>query len=541
MGIESLGGPEHPGNGDEPIEITEINDGPIRDPLTDRVWLPEPTSLQELGNNTRAKIVKAPLRDPPLHVDLRGVPYQDRMFMNGIPLLVPQETSWPDLEDHEGLFEPIRPSPYHERSFDLRMSTDADEHPFFTDEFGHWYSAISAKGITMEDPRLRYNPSTGFSVNGLLEASELPRTLAASKAFREAGIDTERILYAGVLRGYVTPDDLAGTDLEGLRAYTLSTYDALDYKPARRPNVVIPEGEYMVMVRATKINERIADLDPQFLEESEYVDALDRAIYLHNMDVALKEGKVSKDEELRTIDPENSNRYDDYLNYVLPTRMARNIAKMHDLGVSHDNLHCGNVTLLGEIVDIDTPSGPAIDPSDPPASLEAKMTDLDVLMRQSGIHTSFHMYGDLDKFKSTFYSEYMKQRDIDPKSIEASIVSLNCFADFQSYAIPRRVNRLVVRHRPRIEQKIQQTTSRLRTEHGRDPQFNPDEYWGFINLYNAGERMLWDYVPPFLEYRDRIMKYAKDEGYGNYDSEYYVDLIYTRLKEAMVQQAISDI
>lgn len=38
MGIESPGGPEHPGNGDEPIEINEINDGPTRDPLTDGPW-----------------------------------------------------------------------------------------------------------------------------------------------------------------------------------------------------------------------------------------------------------------------------------------------------------------------------------------------------------------------------------------------------------------------------------------------------------------------------------------------------------------------
>lgn len=61
MGIESPGDPVRLGNGDRPIQITEITDGPRRDPLTDRVRLQESAdSVKRLVGDVRFLAVNAP-------------------------------------------------------------------------------------------------------------------------------------------------------------------------------------------------------------------------------------------------------------------------------------------------------------------------------------------------------------------------------------------------------------------------------------------------------------------------------------------------
>jgi hypothetical protein len=107
--------------------------------------------------------------------------------------------------------------------------------------------------------------------------------------------------------------------------------------------------EFGVMYRASLSNARLCDI--RALDRNELDDRLKIAI----ASLQIREPKyLLLWDEIKDLDPENTEDRQRYLTEVLPRLIAENVARFHGLNAYHKYLHDGNVTLAGELVDLDS-------------------------------------------------------------------------------------------------------------------------------------------------------------------------------------------
>lgn len=377
--------------------------------------------------------------DKPIHDETASLPFRTEiLFGDGLPIVVPRNSEGWQRKFPLGL---TVPSEYHGRAFDIEINTGEDgeePHPLqaiFGDPQGNWYTRFNIKGNRFVDPagRLTGLGKSGYDTNGMFDATYLERSIKTSEIFRRAGIDTEWIVYAARPNQFSVPDKQGPATMRDVKDYASGNIEAV----AEGINPKMPESlafdlmDYACVVRAVKTSVRLADIVYNDKE------ILDDAIKLHNFDME----RMGDQADLPKVPTEQDDRPKIYFSSILPRRFAKNVGKMQDIGVNHNYLNPGNVTILGGIVDLDSPEGSVIFPEDEDASLADRIRDLDVLFRGEVIQklTQSLFGGDgittdevdalTSTFSENFVKEYLKTRGLRPDTWEAYLVTSVSYID----------------------------------------------------------------------------------------------------------------
>lgn len=288
----------------------------------------------------------------------------------------------PDDQD-SNLSELIQVSEFHKRDFEIRR---LPEYPhIWQDTFGNYYSSrFNIKSNNGSYPALyRQEPDnqvdTAYFVYGLQESAAIYRSFVVSQKLREAGIDTDYIFdivqpqqlpYNGQL---ISLNEYKRMLIENMWAINAQK-DERDPKtgkliPMRRE--LLEVGEYLddasmtfvMYKRAQQVPERFVDYT--FVQsQSEFNQMLSNIF-----------GYINAEEEYKATQngnytPQHFSIYSDmdicrYFTEYFPKRLAKNVARMHAMGIAHHMLNGGNFSAIGSIYDTESPRGEVLGIGDP--------------------------------------------------------------------------------------------------------------------------------------------------------------------------------
>lgn len=394
-------------------------------------------------------IVAYPQRRPPvLHDDTKTLPFSDQFLSQGIPVLIKKPTDTDKLNEkwRPAAIELKRPSMHHNRSFVLSVpspeekSTMKPVQVIFADPLGNWYAEVNAKGNVLTNPHGRVtvtdmNPHGTIDAWGLYNKELLPRAIHASQVFREHGIDAEYIFLAEEMRQFLHPQKDETTTLKHIRAFAKRkavSYGLDQITPQARE--AFDDIEFVSLLRGVKTSYRLNDI--AYVMRTSSADDI-RSFFTHL--ISLQTFDAQRRIKRNDADPDvhislKPHELERYLTEILPKRIALNIARMHNAGIVHRFLHIGNVSLLGEIMDLDSPVGKTIDPQDPHISgVHDFAVDLWHFMSYTNLsqiigpivqnHPDKNLFDptqpNLERiFAQSFIVEYAKVRNVKPGSIE---------------------------------------------------------------------------------------------------------------------------
>lgn len=386
------------------------------------------TERPPVGMKDPSAIAALRARSKPLYQDLKGIPLSADFLATQIPIMVPAGVNWNSWNRSE--FGLAVPSLSHGRAstlalLDLKLQEHSVIQIEFADRYGNTFREINIKGNNFWDPSGRlvqnaHSDKPKHDVNGLFDAQYVDRSVRVSKLLRKHGVDTEWIFYVAKPAEYAVRTSAEPVNIKELRQYAAKTvFSQIDSDIT--PEEAYKKMEFAVMLRALKTSYRLSDAHPLTGEETEVL--LKRHIKMHNRDTELKKKHSDDSLPFEAIDENDIERY---ITEVLPQRIARNLGKVHDLGIKWRYLHPGNISLLGELVDLDSPEGALIDDTDTNATIDDCMEDINSFIG-SGKGSWFRSLAKSvsakngldyfwDKFRDNFTETYLSTRNIAPDS-----------------------------------------------------------------------------------------------------------------------------
>ena len=305
----------------------------------------------------------------------------------------------------------IQPSRHHARSYEI----PADGQPLWQDEYGIVYGITTVKGNNLEDSKVEKdsNASLGLRVHGMQDDREIERIIRVSKTLREAGIETERI------EAVIRPDELVweGRKVSIDEFKKLLLERAIAEKGVEKLSLVgsgekvIRDGdiptikswldstEFVFTLRDQQVSLRPRD----FLEihdETAFTAAVTSIFSFINKRENIEASIQGR--EARILDPNNPEDIEYYFTDYLPKRLAINIAKLHNAGLTHGFLSGHNVSMTGSIYDLDSVYGQALGDDTKPNPAE----DMELIL--GGLAQLFfrpRMMGSLPHYVQTIYGE----------------------------------------------------------------------------------------------------------------------------------------
>jgi hypothetical protein len=259
-----------------------------------------------------------------------------------------------------------RPSVLHGRAWYEASTSD------FEDEYGNPYTRIGYKGNDCTRNVIQPSPTAahGWIPNGKLDDGSAARVMGASDLLRSHHIDTEWV------RGFAKPEHV----LVNGKQVTFDEYAAIvamstRERYLRRPGLdkmVFDPSELIVMERAMltphRVNDFLADQNARNM-----LARIDEITRVYNRLIGPR-GDPKLPPELDSQNPDDIRRY---FEFVLPTLMGRNIAKLHDIDGFHKYLYPGNLSALGGIVDLDSMRAPQLGFGDHRPSVAQQRRDID--------------------------------------------------------------------------------------------------------------------------------------------------------------------
>ncbi len=295
-----------------------------------------------------------------------------------------------------------QPTRSHGRSFELQGEHYARP---WQDEYGNFYSSLTIKGANFSKPGIikSLTASNSYIAYGLQESSVSRRLLRASRMLRENGVGTEYILRLAEPKRYPWPRQ-DGTDWV--------EYLSL---PAYKQKVV--ESYWL----STEEDERSAE---QYVEVSRSFESMTFYSSLRAMDTSFRVDDLASSRVRREVfalankhfiteqkpyDPRNFSDIIRFNTEIIAPNLARNLAKLHSIGLSHRYPTELNVTALGSIVDLDSVHGEPLGIGDEP--ITAKDIAQDLLVAIEAIYSLDRIVisRDLKTSSVTFISDYIKQ------------------------------------------------------------------------------------------------------------------------------------
>lgn len=316
-------------------------------------------------------------------------------------------------------------STFHGRSYEY----SGGQKIVWADEFGNIYTTLNTKGNNATNPAFYLDRSSeaGFNVFGLQTSVGIARQLKASEILRRAGIETEAITH--VIEPLALPFDGKLIPIEEFKLKLKE--DAIKRTDPGSPGADILLSQslanvaFFETVRATQVNERIADF--AIMPDAEKTKAIQNAFFYTNL---YERSKAKKDPSHAPIlfDVQNPESIELYLNSYLPTKIGRNYAKLHGLGLVHKFSYISNVSLTGSIVDLDSIQGEAL--GDNPEVIDYEQ-DLDSFRENVGDSNQKNPFiPDINLFVANLTNSYIseamrstQQIDIHLRNIEAVVKS----------------------------------------------------------------------------------------------------------------------
>ncbi len=280
----------------------------------------------------------------------------------------------PDDQD-TNLSELIQVSEFHKRDFEIRR---LPEYPhIWQDTFGNYYSSrFSIKSNNGSYPALfRQEPDnqvdTAYFVYGLQESTAIYRSFVVSQKLREAGIDTDYIFdivqpqqlpYNGQL---ISLNEYKRMLIENMWAINAQEdeRDTNTGKLIPRRRELLEVGEYLDDANMTFVMYKRAQQVPERFVDFTFVHShleFDRLLS-HIFDYINAE-ELYKASQNSSYKPQHFSIYSGedicrYFTEYFPKRLAKNVAKMHALGIAHHMLNGGNFSAIGSIYDTESPRG----------------------------------------------------------------------------------------------------------------------------------------------------------------------------------------
>lgn len=281
------------------------------------------------------------------------------------------------------------------------------------DENGDVFTAFNIKGSLFGDLSIGFSDiePNQLRTNGALDVSLNTRCKKASKVLRAAGALVEWPLFSARPKAFPNPyfNEIAAIDptaadyicesvgLNGLRYLLAQTLEAnteelqeyLDFSNNEyikeqcrielRQNRSALEGlsvvEYGVMYRGVLSNYRLSDL--RLLTDAQQQDVIADAI------LALQKRKpdhMSTYSDIALLQPNNPEHREKYMNVVLPRLIGENLGILHNSLTYHRYLHKGNISVAGEIVDLDSVSGKGVYAYEEVPTIYERLRDLQFVM-----------------------------------------------------------------------------------------------------------------------------------------------------------------
>lgn len=316
-------------------------------------------------------------------------------------------------------------SPLHGRSYEY----SGGQKIVWADEYGNIFTTLNTKGNNATNPSFYLDRSSevGFNILGLQTSVGIARQLRASKILRQKGIETEAITH--VIEPLALPFNGDFVPIEKFKLKLKEDLMKRVNSNSKEGNVLLTQSlanvAFFETVRATQANERIADFAT--MPESERMKALENAFYYTNL-YEKAQGKKDPSYNPLFFDISNPESIESYFNSYLPSKIGRNYAKLHSLGLVHMFSNCSNVSLAGSIVDLDSIQGEAL--GDNPEDIDY-VQDLNTF-KESVInsHQDSPFIPDLNLFIANLTNSYIQQAmqstqqiDIHLKNIQSVIQS----------------------------------------------------------------------------------------------------------------------
>ncbi len=290
------------------------------------------------------------------------------------------------------------------------------------------YLSFSIKGA---DARLPYAASyriepSGVRVNGLMDASTAPRIFKISEHLRQAGVLTEWPIYFARPKKFPLED--REVDLRGFRHAIAKRYmngmgerRVLKSESAYIPPTIGEVGfvlqalekmEFGVLYRAMMSNFRIAEIGGVHQElVGAFIEKAIRGLQKRNPQW------MSVGSELQALDAASAADQQRYLIDIFPKLFGENVARLHNADCQHGYLHSGNITLAGEIVDLDSVFSKTLWPDDPDEFNQKDIFhDLSTAMHSLAALTDFEAFdpepnnGSFEQVLRNFFLSYFAER-----------------------------------------------------------------------------------------------------------------------------------
>lgn len=275
------------------------------------------------------------------------------------------------------LVDLVQTSAHHARSYEIPLPK-SQIGTIWLDRNGILFGAVNIKGNNLEDPRIERddNSPSGFRVNGLLEETALERIVMVSELLSALGIDSEKI--EAIIRPEELIVDGRRVTIEEFRTFLMdkTRSDSSAPKPfslgwltgqAADKTVTtedLPDVDRFLknlslvfIIRSQQVPERPRDLE-QAKTPEEFNRMMSRVFAFINTRDAFE--AQSEGREPRVLSADNPTDVEFYFTDYLPKRLAVNIAKFHNAGLTHGFLTGHNVSLAGSIYDLDSVYGPIL-------------------------------------------------------------------------------------------------------------------------------------------------------------------------------------
>lgn len=289
--------------------------------------------------------------------------------------LIEVETGGKDRYDFVSL---VKITEKHGRNYEVKL--DGLENVIFQDQYGNFFSALTLKGNNLTNPHIfkqNIAPS-GYAIYGLQDSDSIKRVLKVSDLLRQNHVDTEMIV--GVIEPLKLPHkgkdiplaELKSELIKDLFGQSLKT-NSVDLNELTSASNALDKMTFFITLRAMQLPERLNDLELCHSEE-DFNTIMQRTFAFINH-LGKERAKKSLGSAPEFFDS-NKKSVSRYLTGYLPTKVAANLARMHNLGLVHTYPHAGNITLSGALVDLDSVRGITTGCDDEPVTDDQMKADV---------------------------------------------------------------------------------------------------------------------------------------------------------------------
>lgn len=153
--------------------------------------------------------------------------------------------------------------------------------------------------------------------------------------------------------------------------------------------------EFFFLIRALKVSERSAELDGA--NDKEFEERLTSIfISINTIERSKNKNWIDLKYDLKSLHR--------YINDYLPREIGKNYAMLHDEELVHVFPHAGNITGAGEICDLDSVKGPAINCGDKKNSKNDNRKDFQYMLSEAG--KSAHSISRRNPLGNIFYRPF---------------------------------------------------------------------------------------------------------------------------------------